>query len=105
MALSRLSRLSAFARPEKHLTHTTVHGAVGARGWLCGGGDLALAPQVPDHVASPCSCLRLATNPIIINRPPQTVTLVGVVLALTLFCHELTWFLSSQGVAKVGESL
>jgi hypothetical protein len=36
---------------------------------------------------------------------PVAVTLLGCTLALTLFCHELSWFLGAKGVAKVRNDL
>ncbi|KAI8463959.1 MAG: endoplasmic reticulum vesicle transporter-domain-containing protein [Monoraphidium minutum] len=57
MAPIKLSSVSAFARPEEHLTRQTTYGGI--------------------------------------------VTLLGVLLASTLFIHELSWFLNARGVAKM----
>ncbi|GBF88593.1 hypothetical protein Rsub_01308 [Raphidocelis subcapitata] len=53
----KLAKISAFARPEEHLTKKTLHGAI--------------------------------------------VTLMGVLLASTLFCHELSWYLSPKAHSKM----
>lgn len=52
-----IARLSAFKRPERHLTYRTLHGGV--------------------------------------------VTLLGALLMLTLFAHEVAWFVAGRGVARM----
>ncbi|KAI8477518.1 MAG: endoplasmic reticulum vesicle transporter-domain-containing protein [Monoraphidium minutum] len=53
----KISKISAFARPDEHLTRQTLHGAV--------------------------------------------VTILGCLLASTLFCHEVSWFLSAKASTKM----
>jgi hypothetical protein len=101
MRLSKISAISAFARPEEHLTRQTLHGAIG--GWLSplmamGAAMVSTAVDACAWSLTFCMCAVCITwKPL----NPLTVTLVGCLLASTLFVHELSWFLSAKASSKV----
>lgn len=113
MKLSRLSQLSAFGRPEAHLTNQTVHGAVGAwQGPKCRCIRCMHAHACP--CAHACACpLPLTRAPLPFIAPPRAsiaptaaaVTLLGALLATTLCIHEVSWFLTAKHATKMSVDL
>ena len=98
---AQLSSISAYKRCESHLVTKTSHGAIG--GWF-GAGSVASSHSQP--AAGPCCTFQLTlTLAALLCAVPAcilAVTLLGVLLGVTLTLHEVSWFLSGGGVAKVG---